>query len=312
MKRRTLLRTTVAAAATVPAAMGGDSAAATPARRSFEVSTTEQNSNRVLTFDKDSDWTESTIKWSWSPGVGGWYNLSDVRFRHTTSFGWVALVAASGGNAGIVNMTGERHQDVNDLLWTGDPGGNPHAIERIPGIGAIITASSGGYLNVYGPAAVSKPSTLRLVQTVTLDGAHGVLWDPSLNLLWASGNKTVRAYKVTGSHRRVRLEATDKAVALDGLGHDLQPDYSDPARLLVTDSYGVYEIDTATLAKTQIMEAKLVKAYVRHHSGEALWVRGQDQPPRPWSSPTVHFDSGDKTFADGQFYKARFVTVDYE
>lgn len=307
MNRRTLLA--AAAAAAPMALLSGTASAHSPT--GFQVSGTEQNTNRVLNFDKDTDWNESTITWSFSPGtgLGGWYNLSDVKFRDTAAFGQVALVAASGGNVGIIDMVQGTHQGLGDLLWTGSPGGNTHAVERIPDLGAIVTASSEGYLKVYGPTAVGRPSTLAEVQTITLDGAHGVLWDPDLKLLWASGNKIVRAYRVTGSHRKTRLVATDTAVVLDGLGHDLQPDYAEPHKLLVTDSYGAYEIDKNTLAKTQIMTARLVKAYVRHTSGEALWVQGEDLQPRPWSSPTVHFDSGDRTLADGQFYKARIVTT---
>ncbi|GAA1984789.1 hypothetical protein GCM10009838_53620 [Catenulispora subtropica] len=67
----------------------------------------------------------------------------------------MALVAASGGNVGIIDKAASGTQGTGSLLWSAVPGGNPHAIERIPTIGAIVTTSSGGCLHVpkagYGP-----------------------------------------------------------------------------------------------------------------------------------------------------------------
>ncbi|ADD42732.1 DUF6528 family protein [Stackebrandtia nassauensis] len=300
MKRRTLLRGAAVGAATVPLL-----ATTASASENYQVAMTEQRTNRILVFNKDDAWNESTIKWKWGSTSRGWSNLSDVRFRDTKHFGRVVLAAASGGYAGIITSAGK-------VLWTGEPGGNPHAIERIPNIAAIVTASSGGYLNVYGPTKITDPSTLAKVQTVNLPGAHGVLWDPSLNVLWAIGDYVVRAYQVTGSYRETRLKDTGKSVALPGGGHDLQPDYTNPGKLVVTDTKAAYEVDTAALTAKVLRAETRIKAFVRHRSGEYLWVRAENVEPRPWSSPTVHFDSGDKTLADAQFYKARIVEAAFE
>lgn len=302
MKRRTLLLGAAAGAATAGSAALAGTAAAT---ENYQVATTEQRTNRILVFNKDDDWTENTIQWKWGSTARGWSNLSDVRFRDTKHFGRVVLAAASGGYAGIITSAGK-------VLWTGEPGGNPHAIERVPNIAAIVTASSGGYLNVYGPTKITDPGTLAKVQTVDLPGAHGVLWDPGLKVLWAIGDYVVRAYQVTGSYRETRLKDTGKAVELPGGGHDLQPDYTDPGKLVVTDTKAAYEVDTAALTAKVLRDETHIKAFVRHRSGEYLWVRQEGVEPRPWSSPTVHFDSGDRTLADAQFYKARIVEAAFE
>lgn len=302
MKRRTLLRGAAVGGVVATSALVAGTALA---RENYQVATTEQRTNRILVFNKEDDWNEDTVQWEWGSSTRGWSNLSDVRFRDTKHFDRVVLAAASGGYAGIITSAGE-------VLWTGEPGGNPHAIERVPDIAAIVTASSGGYLNVYGPTKITDPSTLAKVQTVDLPGAHGVLWDPSLNVLWAIGDYVVRAYEVTGSYRDTRLKATDKEVALPGGGHDLQPDYTDPTKLVVTDTKAAYEIDTAALTATVLRDETHIKAFMRHRSGEYLWVRQEGNEPRPWSSPTVHFDSGDKTLADAQFYKARIVEAAFE
>lgn len=311
MERRTLLR---GAALAIPAAglVAGASVAMADvsATANYRIIVTEQTQNKIMVFYKDQAFTDANAYKTFSPGGGGWHNLSDVRIRDTASFGAIGLAAASGGKVGIWDITSEKHQELNDLLWSASPGGNPHAIERIPDIGAIVAASSGGYLTVYGPTAVSKPSTLAKVQTVNLPGAHGVLWDPTKKWLWAIGDKVLKAYTVTGTYRNTRLKDTGKKVTLSGMGHDLQPDYSNSGKLLITDTYGVYEVDKSALTKKQISETTRVKAYVRHSSGEDFWVRGDNKEPRPWGTPTINFsDSPHRTRSGAKFYKARWYTT---
>jgi hypothetical protein len=109
------------------------------------------------------------------------------RFAADGHLSAVALVTASGGKVGMVDVTGTTSTGTGDLLWSAMPGNNPHAIERIPDIGAMVVATSSGYLFVYGPTAVSGPSTLALVQTIAYDGAHGVWWDDVYGRLLAVG-----------------------------------------------------------------------------------------------------------------------------
>ncbi|WP_026923473.1 DUF6528 family protein [Glycomyces arizonensis] len=310
MKRRNLLR---AAAVTAPLAtvgvVGGIALADTA---NFRVIVTEQTKNKIMVFDKNKSFSDANVYKTFSPGTGGWYNLSDARIRNTAQFGAIGLAAASGGKVGIWNITTELHQELNDVLWSASPGGNPHALERIPNIGAFVAASSDGYLTVYGPTAISRPETLAKVQTVSLSGAHGVLWDPQNELLWACGRKIVKAYSVTGTYRNVRLKATSRSVALSGLGHDLQPDYSDSGRILVTDTYGVYAINKSTLAKTRLHENTRIKSYFMMSTGEYVWVRGDNAGSRDWGSPTVRFSqSPDRTRSGAEFYKARYYATRY-
>lgn len=311
MKRRNILRAVAIGAPLAAAgAIGVGVAAADTAN--FKVMVTEQVSNKVFVFDKDKSFSNANAYKMWSPGTGGWANLSDCRIRDTAQFGAIGLAAASGGRVGIWNITDEREQELNDVLWSATPGGNPHALERIPDLGAFVAASSDGFLTVYAPTKISDPSTLAKVQTVSLAGAHGVVWDPNNKLLWASGNKIVQAYTVSGTYRDIRLKASSKKVTLSGLGHDLQPDFSNKAKLLVSDSYGVYSIDKGTLAKTTLHTTTRIKAYVKMSTGEYFYVRGDNAGSRDWGSPTVVFSqSADRTRDGAEFYKARYYTTAY-
>lgn len=309
MNRRSILRGLALGAVAVPAAvlLEGTAEAAT-----YSVAATEQVANKVYVWPKGKALTVANRQWSFSPGGGAWANLSDVKLRNTASHGYVVLVAASGGRVGIVNHTSEVDAEGNDLLWSAAPGGNPHAIERIENNGSIVTASSGGFLSLYSPTAISKPSTLALVKTYSLPGAHGVLWDPSMKRLWAIGDGTIRWYSVTGTYRSTRLvQAGSKAIS--GLGHDLQPDYKNKGKLLFTASYGTYQIDTATKAITRLSTETRVKALVRHSSGELLSIRADNTGARTWGSPTLRFsDSPDQSRSGAEFYKARIWTPAYE
>ncbi len=310
MKRRNLLRAAAIAAPLATVGVAGGVALADTAN--FRIIVTEQTKNKIMVFDKNKSFTDANAYKTFSPGAGGWYNLSDVRIRDTAQFGAIGLAAASGGKVGIWNITTELDQELNDVLWSASPGGNPHALERIPNIGAFVAASSGGYLTVYGPTAISRPETLAQVQTVSLAGAHGVLWDPQNELLWACGDKVVKAYSVTGTYRNVRLKSAGKSVALSGLGHDLQPDYSNSGRIIVTDTYGVYSIDKSTLAKTRLHENTRIKSYVKMSTGEYFWIRGDNAGTRDWGSPTVRFSaSADRTRSGAEFYKARYYATRY-
>lgn len=316
-------------------ALFGQSAA--EAYASYYVATCEQYTNRILVYPSDMEWG-GTRHWSFSPGTtNGWSNLSDVKFRGTSAFGWVALVTASGGRAAIVNVTSEVDAELNDVLWSATPGGNPHAIERIPDNGSIVVASSAGYLYLYAPTAISDPSTLALVQTISYDGAHGVLWEPTYRRLWAVGRGRATPFTVTGTYRNTRLSANDGYVSLgtyvgsDGatrynLGHDLQPDYSDSTNktLLVTHSTAVVAINTETMAApTQVYPDNGVKSYVRHASGEGFWVKATGKTyhgdTRNWVSPSVEFfdSAGAKSFTrslsyGAEFYKARLWSTAFE
>jgi hypothetical protein len=235
LRRRTIFKAAAAAAAAAPAAaLLGESPA--QAYATYDVAVCEQYHNQVQIYPSSSAWSTSTLKWSFTPGTAnGWSNLSDVKFRNTAAFGVVALVTASGGKVAIVNKTDEAAQELDDVLWSATPGNNPHAIERIPNIGAIVVASSGGYLYVYGPTAVSDPSTLALVQTISFDGAHGVWWDDITGKLWAIGQDYARIYTVSGDYRNTRLSLSRSISIGAHLGHSLDASYSNSNVLLATD-----------------------------------------------------------------------------
>jgi hypothetical protein len=319
VSRRTLL-TGVAAAVAAPATLWlGEGTA--QAYAGYDVAVCEQYRNQIQIYPSSTDWTSP--EWIWSPGGGGWSNLSEVKFRTTAAFGEVALVAASGGNVGIVRKAASGTQGTGSLLWEAAPGYNPHAIERIPNIAAIVTASSEGYLHVYGPSAISDPSTLQLVQTISYAGAHGLWYDDINNRLWAVGQGRATSYEVSGNYRNTRLiNGIDVSLGASNLGHSLDASYKYSDILLASHSTAVVAINKTTHAVTTVHANQAVKSFSQHPSGEAFWVQSTGLTyhgdTRDWVNPNVQFfdTTGAPSFTRGlsygaEFYKARLHAVGY-
>lgn len=319
LTRRTLLKTAAAGAAAPAAVWLGQGTA--QASAAYSVAVCEQYRNQIQIYSAAAAWSKP--QWIWSPGGGGWSNLSDVKFRNTAAFGEVALVAASGGNVGIVDKAASGTQGTGSLLWEAAPGSNPHAIERIPDIAAIVTASSGGYLHVYGPSAISDPSTLALVQTIDYAGAHGVWYDDVHGRLWAIGQGKATSYAVSGTYRNTRLTGgVNVSIGAANLGHSLDASYKDSGVLLASHSTAVVAINKTTHAVSTVHANKAIKSFSQHVSGEAFWVQstGVDYhgDTRDWVNPDVQFfdAAGARSFTRGlsygaEFYKARLHATGY-
>lgn len=320
MNRRSLVKAAVAVGVGAPTALllGGQTA---EAAGGYGVAVCEQYRNQIQIYNSGAAWGRP--QWVWAPGGGGWSNLSDVKFRNTASFGEVALVAASGGNIGIVDKASSGTQGTGSLLWHASPGGNPHAIERIPNVGAVVAACTGGAVHVYAPTAVSHPSTLALVQTIGYEGAHGLWYDDVHGRLWVIGKGRATSYAVSGTHRSTRLTGgVDVSIGASNLGHSLDASYRDRNILLATHTTGVIAIDKATHKVSTLHGNHAVKSFSQAASGEYFWVQATGKKyhgdSRDWVNPDVQFftSSGVKSFTRGlsygaEFYKARLHNVNF-
>jgi len=322
MQRRTLLQGIAAGVLAAPAStLLGQFLARAAA--DYRIAFCDQASNQVLVYSRNEPWGENWPHWRFRPGDNqfAWKNLSDVKIRKTAADGWIALMVASAGAAGIVNIGKKKNTDAGDLVWSERPEGNPHAIERIPGNGSVVTASSEGHLTLYTPADVSRLPTLKYKAKYSFSGAHGVLWDPTTDLLWAVGQDELRGYKVEGHLRDTTLKQTRHVSIKKGdgnLGHDLQPDYTNPSRLLVTATHGAYTFDPEKGTVDELSDKKSLKSLVKHSSGEYVWVQSDNKGDHPWASSVVKFSEtmGSAPAERGrkglEIYKARLWTPDFE
>ena len=329
MDRRTALKAAVAGAVAAPAVTGrsravaasptAEGTTATPpisASASYSVAICEQNLNQIQVYPAAAAvWDDTTIQWRFAPGsANGWDLLDEVKFRASSAFGTLALVTASGGRAAIVQVS------TGNVLWSATPGGNPHAIERIPDIDAIVVASSGGEVTLYGPTNSDDPSTLAQVQQLSYPDAHGLWYDDLNSLLWVVGGTRITGYTVSGSGRSTRLAASvirDLGPALGSGLHSLDASYANSGALLITDGTRILTFDKGSFnlvpmpTPSGFSDTSNVKSYSRDVSGESFWVKVDPTYSHPhtgytWVSPTVQFfdASGNPTVAMGPAYNS--------
>lgn len=296
----------------------------------YHVAVVDQNSKTVRVFPRNAKkWNDKALLWSFTADTGlfnrKWNNLSGVKIRKVAKHGWIALVTASGGKAGIVNITKEKRKvGLKDVMWQATPGDNPHAIERVPNNGAIIVASSSpGKLSLYVPTSkdINDYGKIKHAQDYSLKGAHGILWDPNggssvaAGILWAVGDDYLFKYKVTGSLKNTRLKQTGKyKLPRGGLGHDLQPDFSNKKVLLMTDTYAAYAFNTSTGKFKVLKSMRKLKSLVRHANGEYMWVKGDKNELGQyvrWGAK-VGTQKDARGWGDAKFYKARIYSPNYE
>ncbi|MET9451503.1 hypothetical protein [Streptomyces cinerochromogenes] len=313
--RRSLLKGALA----VPAAgllTAAPAHAATPP--AFDVLIGDVDSGKIFLFDRNKPFTDAHIKWQLNP-VGSGHPM-EHRFRDTSGDGEILLAATGTPDSGTASIYRRRDRK---LLWSADIPNYPHAIERARGTGVVVVAgrskgpgggeARGGSLHVFRPTGSHSGSLVRAGSPVPFHQAHGLLWDPQLERMWAAGGSVLTAYRIVTTANSAKL-VEDTARRLTGFHHphDLQPDHQHPGRLLVTDTNGVYAVDKSSMRPTTLHTRKLVKSYVHHVSGEQMWT-GAVPDGNAFGTPYVHFNvSGVSRARRGAvIYKARLDTTAY-
>lgn len=209
----------------------------------------------VINLDAEDPMDPDSYYWYWTADPAlGWKNagklsrgnLSDARLRWSELHqSYVVLLTSASGWVGIAEYPSGK------CLWeTTDTGKGPHAVEMLPD-GDLVVACSGGTRWETEGCVMYYDTTDGKSYTVTcevmLQSAHGLLWDPEYNVLWATGYWNLVAYDITadGNGKPVLTERTDKlgALLVSGNGHDLMPDYSDPNLLWITCDKAVQKYD---------------------------------------------------------------------
>ncbi|MBR4308064.1 MAG: hypothetical protein IKT58_00570, partial [Oscillospiraceae bacterium] len=136
---------------------------------------------------------------------------------------------------------------------------NPHSIEYLPNGNVAVAGSIGDWIRVY---TASQGSTSSKYVQVTLEGAHGVLWDPDRQILWCLGTEEIVAYSVGGTAASPTLKELTQYHAnfTDAIrsGHDLSPVYGNKDRLWISSKTVMqYDIPTASFV-TAYDEAEVI------------------------------------------------------
>lgn len=301
----------------------------TQATSDFPVAITNQSGGRIQVFDPQaSDWSDvSSLVWSWYPNesngfsanTAGWGAPSDVKLRFSDYFGGqVMAVADSRGFCALIPYpAGDTKYWATNVGGPGPGLNNPHAIELLPNGNVAVAASNGNYVRVY---TSSQGEASTKYTEFTLRDAHGVLWDPSENLLWALGGDELTALEIGGTDAEpVISEITSFRIKLPTIsGHDLTAYYGDTNKLLLTTEYGVYTFDKTTKTFTELdglASGRSVKSVGNQPSGQLVQARPSPSTcADPWNTNTVFFYNPNltKTTAGACFYKARVWWDEYQ
>lgn len=247
----------------------------------------------VLDLDTADPLSDDGIVWKWwpDPALGWKYGedlrrgLCGVKLRWSAYYqSYVVLMTSSKDWAGIAEYPSGR------CLWENKVGVCPHSIEMLPN-GDIVVACSGsvhwavkGCLKYYN---ISAGAACKCTDAVLFPSAHGVLWDPQENLIWALGHYQLAAYRIldTVDHGPVLSLVPKRGGELPThTGHSLSADYADSDMLWITTEYGVYKFRKSTnemlteyLHSTQLLPLLKTKSIVSFPDGRLAYCNYGDR-----------------------------------
>jgi len=217
-----------------PAATDSDGTPAEPVPNL--VMACDQYQKRIVIYDLEllepGDDLDLAEVWSVDAGY-----CADMKYREDTVFGDVVVTA--GTTASIIAYPSK------EIVWsTGQPGSNPHAVEILPNGDLCIANSSGSCIRYFNTGALAESKDAKVRYTdYPLKDAHGVLWDPEYDCLWAVGADELIAFTHTGTGL-VKLAGAGGTLPKDNEGgHDLSADMTNPRYLYYTGHKGAVRYD---------------------------------------------------------------------
>lgn len=293
----------------------------------------DQLNNRVVVYDVDLRKGSSLDDMEvWSVQTG---HAAGLKLRTDSPFGDVLLVAGT-RSAIYAFPSGE-------TVWSTDnPGHNSHSIELLPTGHIVIANSTGATLRLFYTNELlegAKPEEAQTFVDYPLESAHGVLWDPAYEVLWALGSRELRAYRLEGEGNALTLvQDTSLGCALDQdhlWGHDLSPDYKSTNHLYLTVNSCAMRFDkrSNTLTKDFVHSSRLnrkgIKGFSNDPSG-SFFVSGEtggagtswaESSKASWCTDSIYFGYIDPengfnvvklTSEKSAFYKVRAFCGTYQ
>ncbi|MDR6781467.1 hypothetical protein ABIE26_002045 [Pedobacter africanus] len=301
---------------------------------------TNDASKRIEIYDPTiENWNSAEAKkWSWAPATSLGFVTADVStFGGGTDFKlrkvpvWnnaeYAAITDNSFAAIVEYPSGQRK-------WSKRLSGNLHSAELLPNGNIAIAASDGGWIRLY---ASSQGPDQEYYAEYPLISAHAVLWDPTTNVLWVTGqHSTTKAHILTAlaiGGTAAMPELTEivswRITIPSAWGHEISPYYGNSNLLWVTSNGGEYLFNKSTKSFSVAPTAGLtfVKGMANQLSGQIVLTRPDyNKIPRPamscglndWSTSTVDFYSsggqldGTRVVNGACFYKVKLLNSNYQ
>ncbi len=277
------------------------------------VALTNQGNSHLEVYDiSEGKLDESSLVWSYKLP---YYNIAGTKFRHSEQHGDVALAVCGNGYGCMISYP------EGKLLWrTEAAANNPHSIELMPCGVIAIASSTGGEVRFF---TTDKNLSRTASASVTLEDAHGVLWDDEKQVLWAIGRTVLTAYRVTleGGKVTVTEDTTLRATIPSDHAHDLAPVYGNKNELWITTGSHVYRYDKAknsfstAYAGHESLDRGAIKGVGNFEDGSLVYIF-PDGAFKSWTSQSAIFLRGGEKLtlssASGHFYKIRVWDTRYQ
>lgn len=263
-----------------------------------------------------ADWNAAAAeKWTWSPTVANgfsgltsaWGLPSDVKLRLTSAGAYVAVVADSRGLAGLISYpAGQR-------LWGINVGAanNPHSVELLPNGNVAVAGSSGGFVRIY---TASQGSSSTNSVSYPLPDAHGVLWDPTNQLLWVLGGDKLAGLRIGGTPASPVISDGPVMTLPTGGGHDLTPVLENHDLLWVSTGTKVYQVSKSAAAVVATFDEAGIKSIGSMPNAQQVRTSPKAGCRTGWCTDTVRFavPVATRTLSGAEIYKARVWSSRYE
>lgn len=264
--------------------------------------------DEVYVLDVDS--TPARKTWSWKaterPELPEAYRS---KFRTTDECKPVSgnrmLITASSDGAALVDRATGRA-----LWWAAC--GNTHSAELLPGdrivLACSVRAGTGNKLALFDARTPERE-----VFATELYSGHGAVWDASRSLLWALGEKQLRAYRLQdwqGSTPSLALAATYPLP--DVGGHELSA-VPGTSQLIISTHAGVWRFDRDTTQFSPdpaLRDLRDVKSAVVHPKSGRVAYTQADAPE--WWTRRIRFKgpAGEVVLDGERIYKIRWDVRD--
>ncbi len=261
----------------------------------------DQSKGRVVVYDlknyKDGDIIDDYEVWSYRPYADP-MTVSGVKYRENTVLGNIVMMVGSGGDAVVVSYPDKK------MIWSNsDVGNNPHSIEILPDGNIACAASNGSTVRLYHTSDIQYGAYVSPNDYVeySLSDAHGALWDPKNNILWALGAYELVTYKVEGENMSATLVQTGSYPLPTYWGHDLVADLNDNDYLWVTTGEAMYRFNKQTgefdsaFDKSDVLNHNDIKGFGNNKNGNYFYVYPNSGTPEAtkemdsWCSDRFYF-----------------------
>ena len=207
--------------------------------KGYLVALTNQGESLLEVYDISTGKLDDSSRiWSYKMP---YYNIAGTKFRHSETYGDVALAVCGTSYGCMISYP------AGELLWyTDTAANNPHSIELMPNGLIAIASSTGAQVRFF---TTTEKFAKKPAATVSLEDAHGVLWDEQNQILWAVGRTVLTAYRVTLNADGTVVVSEDtsrRATIPSDHAHDLAPVYGNPDELWITTGSNVYRYNKVT------------------------------------------------------------------